>query len=150
MLLDCGACCRSYHQTCVPKLSERQREFYCDACVKRGWHTHPPLFEDEKLSQFHPTAINEPVQRTTVKFEEVRPIRDTSNRASSEKTNDKSDALDHPSPAPEHGKLPNSGHGDVMRSLQSLRERVTMLEKENEAMRLSSRPKNPRKREFSD
>ncbi|PNP40531.1 hypothetical protein TGAMA5MH_07528 [Trichoderma gamsii] len=93
--------------------------------------------------------MNEAVQMTSVKFEQVRPVRETSNSAGSEKTSDKSD-LDQPSPASEHGKLPSSGHGDVMRSLQSLRERVTMLEKENEAMRLSSRPKNPKKREFSD
>lgn len=73
---------------------------------------------------------------------------ETSKSVSAEKS-DKSDS-DHPSPASEHGKLPISGHGDVMRSLQSLRERVTMLEKENEALRLSSRPKNPKKREFSD
>ncbi|EHK47171.1 hypothetical protein TRIATDRAFT_81475 [Trichoderma atroviride IMI 206040] len=149
MLLDCGACCRSYHQTCVPELSERKTELYCDACVKRGWHNHPPLFEDEKLNQTRPKVMNEPVQRTTVKFEEFRPVRGTSKSAGSEKTSDKSDS-DRPSPASEHGKPPSSGHGDVMRSLQSLRERVTMLEKENEAMRLSSRPNNPKKRGFSD
>ncbi|KAM0457171.1 hypothetical protein ACHAPV_006810 [Trichoderma viride] len=93
--------------------------------------------------------MGEPVQKTTVKFEEFRPVRGTSKSAGSEKTSDKSDS-NHPSPASELGKPPISGHGDVMRSLQSLRERVTMLEKENEAMRLNSRPKNPKKREFSD
>lgn len=93
--------------------------------------------------------MGDPVQKTTVKLEEVKPVRDTSNSAGYEKTSDKSDS-NHSSPTSEHGKLPASGHGDVMRSLQSLRERVTMLEKESEAMRLSSRPKNPKKREFSD
>ncbi|KAL6886048.1 hypothetical protein GGI43DRAFT_426384 [Trichoderma evansii] len=150
MLLDCDTCCRSYHQACVPKESERQKEFYCDACVKRGWHTHPPLFEDEKSNQSQLKAVNEPIQRTTVKFEEVKPVRETSSSAGSEKTKDKSDDLNHSAPASEPSKLSNSGHGDVMRSLQSLRERVSMLEKENEALRLSSRPKNPKKREFSD
>lgn len=149
MLLDCEACCRSYHQTCVPELSEKKEGFYCDACVIRGWHAHSPLFADEKLNQIHPKAANEPVQRTTVRYEEARPKRETPNSAGSEKTSDSSDS-DHPSPASEHGKLPTSGHGDVMRSLQSLRERVIMLEKENETLRLGSRPKNPKKREFSD
>jgi hypothetical protein len=104
---------------------------------------------DEKMNQILPKAVNEPVQRTSVKIEEARPVRETSKSASSEKKSDKSDS-DHPSPASEHGKLPIIVPGDVMRSLQSLRERVTMLEKENEALRLSSRPKNPKKREFSD
>ncbi|UKZ96255.1 uncharacterized protein TrAFT101_011056 [Trichoderma asperellum] len=150
MLLDCGACCRSYHQTCLPKQSEQRKEFYCDACVRRGWHTQPPLFEDEKSNQSHPKATTEPVQRTTIKFEEVKPILEISNSTSSEKTHGKSDVLDNSSPTSEPSRMSNSGHGDVMRSLQSLRERVTILEKENEALRLNSRPKNPKKREFSD
>lgn len=108
------------------------------------------MFEDEKSNQSHPKAIIEPVQRTTVKFEGVEPIIEISNCTSSEKTNGKPDVLDHSSPTSEPSKLATSGHGDVMRSLQSLRERVTILEKENEALRLSSRPKNPKKREFSD
>jgi hypothetical protein len=96
--------------------------------------------------------VNESVQGTTAKIdktEEIKPVRETSSTVESEKTNAKPDS-DHPSPASEHSKLLNIGHGDVMRSLQSLRERVTMLEKENEALRLSSRPKNPKKREFSE
>ncbi|KAL7918265.1 hypothetical protein ACQKWADRAFT_323943 [Trichoderma austrokoningii] len=148
-LLDCGTCCRSYHQTCVPKLSEQRKELYCDVCVKRGWHTHPPLFEDEKSYQAHPKPMDEPVPKTTVEFEEVQPVLETFSSVGSEKASDKSDS-NHSSPASEHGKLPIGGHGDVMRSLQSLRERVTMLEKESEAMRLGSRPKNPKKREFTD
>lgn len=101
------------------------------------------------MNQVQPKAMNEPAQITTVRIEEVRPVWETSKSASSEKKSDKSDS-DHPSPLSEQGKLPSIGHGDVMRSLQSLRERVTMLEKENEALRRSSRPKNPKKREFSD
>lgn len=125
-------------------------EFYCDACVKRGWHTHPPLFEDEKPNQSHPKAVNQPIQGTTVKFEELNPIRETSSSAGSEKTNDESDGSKHSPPAAEPSNFFSSGHGDVMRSLQNLRERVTILEKENEALQLSSRSKNPKKREFSD
>jgi hypothetical protein len=112
------------------------------------------LFEDERSSHSRSQAANEPVQNTTTKFEEAKQIRETSNSTSSEKEDNKSDTSDHSSSKLEASRLSkedtnSSGHGDVIRSLQSLRERVTMLEKENEAIRLNSRSKNSRKREFS-
>ncbi|KAL7784540.1 hypothetical protein V8C37DRAFT_395782 [Trichoderma ceciliae] len=153
-MLDCGACCRSYHQICVAEPPERQRAFYCEACTKRGWHIQPPLFEDEKSGHSHLQPANEPVQNETANLEEANPGLETPNNIILKNENTKPDSLDESpsqlasskSSSEEHT---NSGQGDVIRSLKSLRERITILEKENETMRLSSRYKNPRKREYS-
>ncbi|KAL7930200.1 hypothetical protein V8C35DRAFT_313791 [Trichoderma chlorosporum] len=148
-MLGCDTCCRSYHQNCtVPKIPERQKQFYCDACTKRGWDVQPPLFENNKPSHLSTKPPNEPVQKTTTNLEEARrSIRlrkdvtesgDTA-KTSAEQTLGKSS----------EEETTASGQSDVIHSLQSLRERVTLLEKENEALRLSSRPKNPRKRQHN-
>lgn len=154
-MLHCGACCRAYHQHCVaPKPSERQRVFYCDACTKRGWHVQPPLFEDEKSSHLHTKPADEPAPKIATKAEEARPNLEARSSIRLDKDRIKFDDADSSSSRSASSKLPdedtsNSGPGDVIRSLQSLRERVTILERENEAIRLSSRSKNPRKREFN-
>ncbi|QYS99602.1 PHD-type domain-containing protein [Trichoderma simmonsii] len=154
-MLNCPTCCRSYHQNCVvPKVSERQKTFYCDACTKRGWHIQPPSFEDNKSNHLHTKPASEPDQRPAAKPEELKPSLEArrSNRlkkdiAKSEDTGSSSTRVTSRRSSEEDASA--GGQGDVMHSLQSLRERVITLEKENEALRLSSRTKNPRKREHT-
>lgn len=154
-MLDCDACCRSYHQDCVvPKQAEREKAFYCEACIERGWHIQPPAFEDENLgsSRLQPTV--EPVQKSTTKGEDAKPKLETPKSVTSTKENtvlNRKDDSSSQSAARELSEDDTSvdGQGDVIRSLQSLRERVTILEKENEAIQPNSQPKNPKKREHN-
>ncbi|KAL7942063.1 hypothetical protein V8C42DRAFT_333481 [Trichoderma barbatum] len=155
-MLDCGACCRSYHQNCaVPKVPERKRDFFCDACTKRGWHIQPPLFEDEKSSHLHTKPANEPVYKSTAEADEPKPNLEARRSIRLKKDMTSSDDAERSSSQPASSNrlseedTSSGGQGDVIHSLQSLRERVTLLERENEALRLSSRTKNPRKREFN-
>lgn len=154
-MLGCDTCCRSYHQACVvPKVPERQKQFYCDACTKRGWHIQPPSFEDNKSSHLHTKPANEPVQKATAEPEEARLNLEARRSIRLKKDMVKSDEIKNPPSQQTPSKLSEGdmsilGQGDVIHSLQSLRERVTILEKENEALRLSSRTKNPRKREHN-
>lgn len=154
-MLDCDTCCRSYHQNCVvPTVPERQKKFYCDACTKRGWHIQPPSFEDNKSNHLFTKPADEPVQRPVVELEEPKPNLEArrSNRlkkdvAKPDDTESSSTRVTSRRSSEEDASA--GGQGDVMHSLQSLRERVIILEKENEALRLNSRTKNPRKREHT-
>ncbi|UKZ78303.1 hypothetical protein TrVFT333_006039 [Trichoderma virens FT-333] len=154
-MLHCDTCCRSYHQNCVvPKVPERQKEFYCDACTKRGWNVQPPSFEDKKPSNIYHKPAHELVQKYTAESEEPKPNLEARRSIRLKKDMTKSDDTESSSSQLASGKLSEeetstSGQGDVIHSLQSLRERVIILEKENEALRLSSRMKNPRKREYN-
>ncbi|KAL6861960.1 hypothetical protein J3F83DRAFT_746291 [Trichoderma novae-zelandiae] len=150
-MLHCDTCCRSYHQHCVfPKVAEPQKAFNCDACTRRGWHIQPPSYEDEKSNRLATKPADEPAPKPTAEAEEATPNPEASRSIRLKEEAAKSDNTEDSSSQSASSKVseePNSNaQGDVIRSVQSLRERVAMLERENEAMQLSSRAQTSRKR----
>ncbi|PTB62140.1 hypothetical protein BBK36DRAFT_1129769 [Trichoderma citrinoviride] len=153
-MLHCDTCCRSYHQHCVvPEMPESQKTFYCGACTRRNWHIQPPLFNDEKSNHLLKQPADQPAPEPAAKPEEA-----TSNMEASKstrlmkdavKSDDSEDSSSQPASSKVSEEPSHNVQGDVLRSLQSLRERVTMLEKENEAIRQISQTNNSRKRELN-
>ncbi|KAL7809034.1 hypothetical protein V8C26DRAFT_412251 [Trichoderma gracile] len=150
-MLDCNTCCRSYHQDCVaPTVPELHKHFYCDACTRRGWHIQPPLFDEKKSDLLVKKLDDQPAPTPTAKPEAAttRPENSVSTRLTKDtnKPDNTEDTYFESVSSSVSEETSHGAQGDVVRSVQSLREKVTMLEREHDAIRLSSQAKNSRKR----
>ncbi|KAH0490065.1 hypothetical protein TgHK011_001549 [Trichoderma gracile] len=129
---------------------EPQKHFSCDACTRRGWHIQPPLFDEKKSDLFVKKPDDQPAPTPTAKPEEAttRPENPISTRLTKDtnKPDNTEDTYSESVSSRVSEETSHGAQGDVVRSVQSLREKVTMLEREHDAIRLSSQAKNSRKR----
>ncbi|KAH0490064.1 hypothetical protein TgHK011_001549 [Trichoderma gracile] len=116
----------------------------------RGWHIQPPLFDEKKSDLFVKKPDDQPAPTPTAKPEEAttRPENPISTRLTKDtnKPDNTEDTYSESVSSRVSEETSHGAQGDVVRSVQSLREKVTMLEREHDAIRLSSQAKNSRKR----